>query len=93
MSKVLFIPFSIAAGFLAGLLGTKVFEAIWGLVDDEEPPDAQHREVSWPKLILALALQGAIFRAARGIADHGFRRSFYAATGQWPGEEEPEPTV
>jgi hypothetical protein len=90
MAKILFIPFSVIGGLIAGLLSKKVFEFAWGLVDDEEPPEAEHREVTWPKLAIALALEGAIFRMMRGLADHGSRLSFRRFTGTWPGEEEPE---
>lgn len=89
--KVLFIPVSIAGGLVAGLIGKKTFEQIWGLVDDEEPPDAKHRDASLPKLVAALALEGAIFRAARGLFDHEARRGFARLTGSWPGERAPEP--
>jgi hypothetical protein len=92
VGKLLFIPVSLIGGLLAGLVGKKIFEAIWGMIDDEEPPDAEHREVSWPKLLAALALEGAIFRALRGAADHGARRAFSRSTGSWPGEEKPEPS-
>lgn len=92
MGKVLFIPVSIAAGLIAGLAGKKLFDLAWGLIDDEEPPEPEHRDVSWLRLALALALQGAIFRAVRGLADRGTRIAFYRATGAWPGEEEPETT-
>jgi hypothetical protein len=40
--------------------------------------------------VLALVLQGAIFRAVRGLVDHGARRGFYNLTGSWPGDEAPE---
>ena len=92
MAKLLFIPFSVVAGLIAGLLGRKAFEGIWGLIDDEEPPDAEHREASVPKLAASLAVQGAAFAVTRGLTDHYARRSFYRATGTWPGEERPEPT-
>ena len=88
--KVLFLPLSITAGLLAGLIGKKAFEKAWGLIDEEEPPDPQHREFTWWKLIGALALEGAIFRLAKGLADHGLRRSFARLTGAWPGEAAPE---
>jgi hypothetical protein len=91
VSKIIFLPFSIIGGLLAGLVGKKVFERVWGLIDDEEPPGSEHRDVSWVKLIIALALEGAIFRAVRGAFDHGSRRSFARFTGIWPGEEEPDP--
>jgi Protein of unknown function (DUF4235) len=89
--KVLFLPISILGGLLAGLLGKKIFEQIWGLVDDQEPPAAKHREVQYGKLAAALLLEGAIFRFIRGFFDHGARRGFQRLTGAWPGEEAPEP--
>ncbi len=92
MGKLLFIPFSLVAGLIAGLLSKKVFDLAWGLVDDEEPPEPEHRDVSWAKLAVAMALQGAIFRAVRGLSDRGSRMAFYRFTGEWPGEEEPEET-
>jgi hypothetical protein len=91
MGKVLFIPVSIFGSLAAGFVGKKVFEQIWGLVDEEEPPDPKHRETTWVKLLAALALEGAIFRAVRGLFDHGARRGFARFTGTWPGQERPEP--
>jgi hypothetical protein len=89
--RVLFIPFSVFGGLLAGFIAKRLFEQVWGLIDEEEPPESEHRRVSWPKLIAAAALEGAIFRATRAAADHGSRRAFARVTGSWPGEEEPEP--
>ena len=89
--KFLFLPVSIGGGFVAGMVGKKIFEQIWGLIDEEEPPDSEHLRVSLPTLAAALALEGAIFRMTRGLFDHGSRRAFMRATGTWPGEEEPEP--
>ena len=91
IARILFTPFSIAGGLVAGFVGKKVFEQIWGLIDKEEPPGPKHRETSWVKLIAALALQGAIFRAVRGAFDHKSRSSFAKLTGTWPGEKRPEP--
>jgi hypothetical protein len=89
--KFLFLPISIAGGILAGLVAKKSFEQIWGLIDDEEPPEAKHREISFAKLAAALLVEGAIFRLVRGLFDHSARRGFARATGSWPGEEAPEP--
>lgn len=44
MIKVLFIPVSVVGGLLGGLLGKKVFEQVWGMVDREEPPEPEHRD-------------------------------------------------
>jgi hypothetical protein len=89
--KFIFLPFSIALGLLAGMIGQKIFERIWGLIDEEEPPEPKHRELEWPKLLAALLLEGAIFRLVKGLTDHGARHSFARLTGAWPGEEAPEP--
>lgn len=88
--KIIFIPFSVVAGLVAGLIGKKLFEQAWSLIDDEEPPEPEHREVSLPKLVIALMLEGAIFRVVKGLTDHQARRSFAKMIGSWPGEEAPE---
>jgi Protein of unknown function (DUF4235) len=89
--KFLFLPFSIAAGLIAGVLSKKAFEAIWGAIDDEEPPSSEHREIDLKKMLLAEALQGAIFRTTRKLVDHEARLAFQRTVGTWPGEERPEP--
>jgi Protein of unknown function (DUF4235) len=89
--KLLFTPFSIIAGLIAGFLSKKLFDAIWGVIDDEEPPDSEHREISVGKLALAAAIQGAVFTATRKLVDHEARRAFERTVGAWPGEERPEP--
>ncbi len=90
MVKILFIPFSIGGGLLAGFVAKKVFEGLWSVVDDQEPPESEHRRTSWGKLIAAAALEGAIFKATRVAADHGSRHAFANVTGTWPGDEEPD---
>jgi hypothetical protein len=89
--KFLFIPVSVGGGFAAGFIGKKLFEAIWGVIDEQEPPEPEHRYISVGKLVAALAIEGAIFRLIRGLFDHYAREGFLSLTGSWPGEEEPEP--
>jgi len=88
--KIAFIPVSVLGGLLAGFIGQKVFEAIWGKVDEQEPPQPEHREVSIAKLAIALVIEGAIFRLVKGLFDHAARRGFEQMTGEWPGEERPD---
>ncbi|MGA8218848.1 MAG: DUF4235 domain-containing protein [Solirubrobacterales bacterium] len=88
--KAAFVPISVIGGILAGFLGQKAFDAIWDKVDEGDPPQPEHREISLPKLALALAVEGAIFRLAKGLFEHGARRGFARMTGSWPGEEEPD---
>jgi Protein of unknown function (DUF4235) len=88
--KVAFLPISIVAGLVAGLLSKKLFDFIWSRFDEEEAPRPKHRQIDVPKLIAALVVEGAVFRVVKGLVDHGARRSFAKATGEWPGEEAPE---
>ena len=87
----LFTPIGIVIGLVAGMVSKKIFNQIWGLFDEEEPPDSKHRDINWPKLALAAALQGAIFRMMKEATDHYTRRAFYRTTGKWPGEKKPKP--
>lgn len=89
--KAIFTPISIGIGLLAGILARKLFDALWGVIDNEEAPDPKYREISYGKLVPALLLQGAVLRLVRGFVDHGLRHGFACATGSWPGEERPEP--
>jgi len=90
VAKILFIPISVGGGLLAGVIAGKIFDQLWGIIDEQEPPDAEHRDISWGKLMAAAALQGAIFRMAKQATDHGSRRGFAQLTGAWPGTEKPD---
>jgi hypothetical protein len=91
MLKLMFLPFRLVGGLVAGLLSKKLFEGIWSRIDNEHAPDPEFREVGIGKLIAGLALEGAVFRAVRGVVDHAMRVAFYRLTGRWPGEKSPEP--
>lgn len=86
ISKILFAPFATIGGLIAGLIGRRVFAAAWGLVDDREPPKATDAQARWSRVVIALALQGAIFTASRGIVDRMLRKAFAHLTGFWPGQ-------
>jgi hypothetical protein len=91
MLKLMFMPFRLIGGVIAGALATKLFERLWSLIDKQEAPDPGQREIPIGKLVPALLLEGAVFRAVRGLVDHGSRQAFSRLTGRWPGEERPEP--
>ena len=77
-------------GLASGFLAKKLFDQVWGVVDDEEPPKPEHREVAFAKVIAAAALEGAIFKGTRAAIDHKSRQAFANATGTWPGEKRPD---
>jgi hypothetical protein len=85
--KLLFAPVGIAAGLVAGMAARKGFERIWAAIDEEEPPQPDQRDVPVVKMIAALAIEGAVFRVVKGLADNGSRRGVAHLTGRWPGED------
>jgi hypothetical protein len=89
--KAVFTPIGLLLGIAAGQVSKKIFDFVWGLVDDEEAPRPKHRQVPLPKMLVALLVEGAIFRLVRGLVDHGSRHGWAQLTGSWPGEERPEP--
>jgi hypothetical protein len=80
---LIYKPFGVILGLLAGLLGKKIFDFVWEKVDDEE--------TSWRRLIAAAAVQGVIFRVTRFAVDRWGAIGWRHLTGVWPGEKRPEP--
>jgi hypothetical protein len=89
--RILFMPVGIGAGLVAGLLSQKAFDFVWSRISDEEAPEPDQREVSLPQLAAALAVEGAIFRVAKGFVERGALQGFSRLTGSWPGEERRDP--
>lgn len=85
--KLIFAPIGIVAGLAAGFAAQKVFDRLWAIFDEEEPPDPSDRGARYAKLVPALLVEGAIFRLTKGIVDHGVRGGFARTTGIWPGDE------
>lgn len=90
MLKVLFAPVSIVGFVVGAMLGKRAFSAVWGAIDEEDPPKPTDRRVSWSKLLLASAVQGAVVRVVRSTVDQSAGRAFYRLTGSWPGDAQPE---
>lgn len=88
--KVLYKPFGIAFGLLAGQVSKKIFQQVWGYLDDYEPPTPTTKEARWPKLVGAAIVEGITFKLSRLVVDRFMARGFARLTGTWPGEQAPE---
>lgn len=88
--KLLYKPFGIALGVIAGILGRKAFDRVWALIDDEQPPNATTEEVTWTKALLAAGLQASIFALVRTAVTRGGATYYRQFTGVWPGEKRQE---
>ena len=83
--KLIYKPFGLVIGLLSGLVASKIFNAVWGILDKEEPPKPTTLDTSWPKVIGAAAVQGITFKVTRAVVDRGGAKGFAYLTGSWPG--------
>jgi hypothetical protein len=88
---LIYKPFGIILGILAGLLGKRLFNFAWTKIDDEDPPKGTTEQATWVKIVGAAALQGVIFKVTRVIVDRFGARGFAYLTGIWPGEKRSDP--
>lgn len=91
--KLLFKPFALVAGLVAGFLGKKLFEFLWGLVDKEEPPKPSTQDAATGKVVAAAAIEGLAFAGTRALVSRQAAATFHHLTGVWPGEKKPDPSV
>lgn len=89
--KVIVTPISVVVGLLSAVVASKIFNQVWQLVDDQEPPGPKDRDVDTVKLVMASVVQGIIFRLTRVAADRGLRRTVQSLTGSWPGDKKADP--
>ena len=88
--KLIYKPFGIVLGILAGILGKKLFEQLWGVIDKTEPPKPTTKYATWPKVLGAAAVEGIAFKTTRAAVDRAGARGFEHLTGFWPGEKVPD---
>lgn len=88
--KLLYKPFGIVLGIVAGILSKKLFEMVWGIFDKEEPPKPTTLETTWPKVLGAAAVQGVTFKVTRAAVDRAGAKGFDHLFGIWPGDRRQE---
>jgi hypothetical protein len=72
MKKLSFRALSLALSVASGLLAGAVFKQVWKLLaGEEEAPEATDPERTWKEILLAAALQGAVFAAVKAAIDRG----------------------
>ncbi|MCW2811787.1 MAG: hypothetical protein JWP61_2245 [Friedmanniella sp.] len=85
-AKLAYRPVGMAASLAAGSLASIVFRQIWKRISKEEnAPTALQSEYSLPKILLAAAIEGAIFALVKALIDRAGARGFEKVTGYWPG--------
>ncbi|MFI5683342.1 DUF4235 domain-containing protein [Streptomyces sp. NPDC051636] len=70
-----------ASGALAGLAFRQAWKAIR---HEDDAPDALDRDRGWGEVLLAAAVQGAIFAVVRSAVDRTGAKAIERSTGVWP---------
>ncbi|MFJ4923255.1 DUF4235 domain-containing protein [Streptomyces sp. NPDC088725] len=78
-------PVGFALGWVGGALAGQVFQQTWkALRHEDDAPDALDPDRGWGEVLLAAAIQGAIFAVVRGAVDRAGAKAIERATGTWP---------
>ena len=86
-AKLAYRPVGLVAGIVAGSLSGIVFKQVWKLIaNEDEAPSALQSEYKMREVVLAAAIQGAIFAAVKAAIDRAGARWFTELTGTWPGD-------
>jgi len=83
---MLYRPFGVASGMAVGLLARAIFKQVWKRVaDEEDAPRPTDESRGWREILVAAAVQGAIFAVVKAAVDRGSATGFRRLTGEWPG--------
>ena len=86
LAKLAYRPVGIGSSVLAGSAASALFKQVWRRVaHEEDAPDALQPEYTLGKVLLAAAIQGAIFAVVKALVDRGAAKAFEKLTGAWPG--------
>jgi hypothetical protein len=86
-ARIAYRPIGLIGGLVAGSLSGILFKQVWKVVaQEEEAPSALQSEYPMREVVLAAAIQGAIFAATKAAVDRAGARGFKQLTGAWPGD-------
>jgi len=88
-AKVLYRPVGLLSGIIGGAIASQVFKQVWKRASPKNEPDAPkalESEYQMREVVLAAAVQGAIFATVKALIDRAGARAFQRWTGEWPGD-------
>ena len=86
-AKLAYRPVGLIAGLVAGAISGAIFKQVWKLVaKEDDAPTALQSDYKMREVVLAAAIQGAIFAATKAAVDRAGARGFTKLTGSWPGD-------
>ncbi|MEU6981180.1 MULTISPECIES: DUF4235 domain-containing protein [unclassified Streptomyces] len=85
-SKIAYKPVGLALGAVSGMAAGAAFKQAWKLIGHEgDAPGATDEDRTWQEVLVAAALQGAIFAVVKAAVDRGGATATRRLTGSWPG--------
>lgn len=91
MTKLAYKPVSMLVGAAGGIVASAIFKKAWKLAArEDEAPKATDASKGWHEILIAAALQGAIFAVVKAAVDRLTAEGTRSLTGTWPGENSNE---
>ncbi|KQS66460.1 hypothetical protein ASG41_13640 [Modestobacter sp. Leaf380] len=80
-------PIGLLGSLAAGAVSSAVFGQVWKRVaKEDDAPSAMQSEYPMKQVLLAAAIQGAIFAVTKAAINRAGARGFTKLTGSWPGD-------
>ncbi|MER6398772.1 MULTISPECIES: DUF4235 domain-containing protein [unclassified Kitasatospora] len=84
-AKIAYRPVGLLLGASAGLLAGALFKQTWKVLGhDDDAPNATDEHRTWLEILVAAALQGAIFGTVKAAVERGGAAATHRLTGTWP---------
>ena len=86
MIKLLYKPAGMLVSVLGGVIAGAIFKRVWKVAaGEDDAPKATDAQRGWREILLAAALQGAIFGLVKAVTGRGAAEGTRKVTGVWPG--------
>jgi len=87
MMKLVYKAVGMLVSVLGGVVAGALFKRVWKITTrEEDAPTATDARRGWREVLVAAALQGAIFAVVKAALDRGMAEGTRKLTGVWPGE-------
>ncbi|MDI1458379.1 DUF4235 domain-containing protein [Streptomyces sp. NPDC004009] len=85
---VVYQPVGFVLSWAGGALAGMAFRKAWTVLrHEEDAPDALDPDRGWGEILLAAAVQGAIFAVVRSAVDRTGAKAIERTTGVWPAKD------
>jgi predicted metal-dependent enzyme (double-stranded beta helix superfamily) len=84
---LLYKPLSLLISVLGGILAGAAFKQLWKLTaGEDDAPDADDFDRTWREVLIAAAVQGAVFGLVKAATQRAGASGVRKMTGKWPGD-------